>query len=90
MKRNTVIYSLVLVVFIFVSLVSASVAWFTNFITAHTDGEFSGASIAAYFADGDGSEGDPYIISNAKHLYNLAWLQNKDAFGEEKYYFKIC
>ena len=90
MKKNKIISSLVLVVFIFLSLITASVAWFTSFITAHTEGEYSGSSIAAYFADGDGTEVDPYIISNAKHLYNLAWLQNKDAFGEEKYYFRVC
>ena len=90
MKKHRIISSLVLVVFVFLSLISASVAWLANFITAHTEGEFSGSSIASYFADGSGKADDPYIISNAKHLYNLAWLQNKDALGEEKTYFKVC
>lgn len=90
MKNSKIALSLVIVVSVFLALITASVAWFASFITAHTEGEFSGSSIAAYFADGDGTEEDPYIISNAKHLYNLAWLQNKNQFDSRKFYFKVC
>ncbi len=37
--------------------------------------EFTGSADAAYFAGGNGSEEKPYEISDAVHLYNLAWLQ---------------
>ena len=90
MKKNKIVYSLVLILFVFLSLITASVAWFANFIVAENETDFFGSSIAAYFADGDGTKEDPYIISNANHLYNLAWLQNKNQFDSRKFYFKVC
>ena len=36
---------------------------------------FGGSTKTAYFAGGDGSKDDPYIISSPVHFYNLAWLQ---------------
>lgn len=88
MKR--IVSTLILVILVLSSLVTASLAWFAKFFSAHSDGEFAGSSIAAYFADGDGSQGDPYIIENATHFYNLSWLQNQGAFDGKKYYFKVC
>ncbi len=90
MKKSRILSSLILMIFSFCTFVTASVAWFSNFVEADSPEEFLGSSIAAYFADGDGSEADPYIISNANHLYNLAWLQNKNQFDSKKFYFKVC
>ena len=70
------------------ALTSVSIAWFSSAVDAHTDGEFSASSIVSYFADGDGSKDDPYIIAEPHHLYNLAWLQNKGVFNEHTY-FKV-
>lgn len=39
------------------------------------DEHFHGSTESAYFAGGTGSEGSPYEIESAVHLYNLAWLQ---------------
>ena len=55
----------------------------------------TGSSLAAYFAGGDGSEAKPYIITNPRHLYNLAWLQYLGRFNEKtnesfrQYHFEL-
>ena len=91
MKSKKIIVSFILLIFVFSSMVTASVAWFSNFLVAEPDHEtgFEGSSMIAYFAGGDGSINDPYIIENYNHLYNLAWLQNEGHFAGEKYYFKV-
>ncbi len=35
----------------------------------------NGSSATAYFAGGNGSSDDPYILNAPVHVYNLAWLQ---------------
>ncbi len=50
-------------------------AWFGYKITSTGSPSMSGATGPAYFAGGDGSVDSPYIITEATHLYNLAWLQ---------------
>lgn len=90
MNKKKIISSLILLVCIFCSLITASVAWFVNFVVAQTDGEFSASSIASYFAGGTGTQDDPYIINRPHHLYNLSWLQNTNALDGTKYYFKVC
>lgn len=62
-----------------ISLVTSSLAWF-KYGTDVTFGDgnnvpLSAGAEGAYFGGGDGSEGNPYIISERIHLYNLAWLQ---------------
>ncbi len=53
-----------------------TVAWLGAVLgVARFPTEFTGSANAAYFAGGNGSEEKPYEISNAVHLYNLAWLQ---------------
>ena len=72
------------------SFITASLAWFAEVADINTDGEFSGESVAAYFGKGDGTKENPYYVSTANHVYNLAWLQNSGAFNENKTYFKLC
>ena len=63
---------------------------------------FGGSSKTAYFAGGNGSETDPYLLNSPVHIYNLAWLQyigyfnlGKDAQdndinnGRSQTYFKL-
>lgn len=90
MNKNRIISSVVLLCCIFFSLISASVAWFASFTEARTDGEFSGSSMASYFAGGSGAADDPYIINQPHHLYNLSWLQNTGSFQDNILYFKVC
>lgn len=63
-------------------------AWFTGDMI-NRELEMEGAS-AAYFEDGSGTEEDPFIITNERHIYNLAWLNNTGRFGTNKYYFKVA
>lgn len=64
-----------------------SYAWFTNHNNV-TDNDLHGSTAGAYFARGDGSSTNPYVINKPIHLYNLAWLQYigafKDASGTDK------
>lgn len=75
--------SFVLVVF---SLIPLSIAWFGNDSTDH---EFEAHMLMGYFKSGTGISTDPYIISQPKHFYNLAWLQNIGAFQGTTPYFQI-
>lgn len=49
----------------------------------------SGSTAGAYFARGDGSQTNPYVINQPIHLYNLAWLQDMGFFDKEETYFII-
>ena len=89
--------SLMLVIILFVSLVSASLAWFVMHFELEQNDEFYASSIATYFAGGDGTKEEPYLIAESKHLYNLAWLQYLGVFNrvdgsgniEKQFYFKM-
>ncbi len=70
--------------------------WFDNKTTITPD-EVTGSSDGAYYASGQGTSDDPYIINQPRHLYNLAWLQylgtyNKDTDNDgsiDEVYFKV-
>ena len=87
-KRKSIILIGVLTGGLFLSLVATSVAWFstmTDFQTA-----INGRSTSNYYAGGDGSQNDPFIIKTSKHLYNLTWLQNNGYYPHtQKTYFKL-
>ncbi|MGN0783880.1 MAG: hypothetical protein ACI4M0_06025 [Christensenellales bacterium] len=72
---------------ILLSLCASTLAWFVP------GGKFmppiTATAVAKYFAGGDGSQADPYILNAPIHVYNLAWLQNKGVFDQETHYFKI-
>ena len=53
--------------------IAISYAWFVN--GYDVDPLATGSSKDAYYYSGDGSSEKPFIITNARHLYNLAWLQ---------------
>lgn len=56
------------------ALVGVTVAWLTDVYVQQFPTDF-GSSDLAYFAGGKGTADEPYEISHAVHLYNLAWLQ---------------
>jgi len=65
------------------SLFTVSAAWFQGMNKAAlSSGE--GYTASAYFAGGDGSSANPYIINQPIHLYNLAWLQYLGYFNQTK------
>lgn len=65
-----------------------SYAWFTNHNNV-TNNDLHGSTAGAYFARGNGSPTNPYVINKPIHLYNLAWLQYIGAFDDEEPYFII-
>lgn len=64
-----------------------SFAWFSN--NNNVSRGFDGSTTGAYFARGNGSEGNPYVINKPIHLYNLAWLQYVGFFKDKEPYFII-
>lgn len=84
--NGSVLSAALILIAITVSLVAASFAWFASLNHVSNDQEFTAETIAGYFADGDGSQGDPYIINNPRHLYNLAWLQDRGAITKYTYF----
>ncbi len=81
------IVNLILALFLAIFSISYVFAWFADGtkVPLNLNGQAS-----AYFASGVGSEEDPFIINNAQHIYNLAWLNNTGKFGTTKYYFKVA
>lgn len=76
------------------SINSSTFTWFNSKVLVD-DGIFA-ESGAAYFAGGDGTQSNPFILTNQRHFYNLAWLQYLGFFNEEdngaikkQYYFKV-
>lgn len=65
-----------------------SYAWFTNHNNV-TNNDLQGSTSGAYFARGDGTPTNPYVINKPIHLYNLAWLQYIGAFDNKEPYFII-
>ena len=56
-------------------------SWFASHSTFNP--ERNANSKGAYFAYGDGSAEHPYGIKEPRHLYNLAWLQDRGKFNEK-------
>lgn len=71
-----------------ISSVAFSYSWFSNKNYIRND-MISGSTAGAYFARGDGSQTNPYVINQPIHLYNLAWLQDMGFFDKEETYFII-
>lgn len=59
--------------------VSASFSWFAENPLTPVGGEV----VPGYFAGGDGTAANPYVIKRPIHLYNLAWLQNIGRFNQK-------
>ena len=82
MKKN-ILYTISIFTLIIVIILIAfeSLAWFTG--VYKEDAEIDGIVNGAYFAGGDGTEDNPYLISNYRHLRNLALLQNNGKFNKD-------
>ncbi len=73
-----------------------TLGWFDTKINSPIE-LIKGQSTSAYFYDGKGTKENPYIITNRRHLYNLAWLQYIGHFNQADetgvitpVYFKIA
>ena len=99
MKRNHVFkiaFALTLTSFFSLFVTGVTFSWFIKDNKIAFDGEI-GTTQANYYESGDGSESTPFIISNPRHLYNLAWLQYLGTYNQvdtttgkvPTYYFEI-
>lgn len=79
------IVNLILAVFLALFSVGYAFAWFAT-STSQKSGVTGSAG--AYFASGSGTEADPFVITNAQHLSNLAALQGAGKL-QQKYYFEL-
>ncbi|MBR5242259.1 MAG: hypothetical protein IKV20_03880 [Clostridia bacterium] len=78
--KKSILKTLVATVLVLVLSVTA-VAWF--FEAEDINPDVHGSAITGYFHAGDGSKEHPYQLNNAKHVYNLAWLQYIGYLNEE-------
>ena len=83
------ISSLALTCALLLALIGASYAWFADMSKPTQEVGFEATAISSYFAGGDGTKDNPYIITTSKHMYYLAWLQNKKVFQTTTTYFKL-
>ena len=82
MKR--IFRSLAALLIIVISFSAISFAWLASGKYLNFPSSFGGSATPAYFAGGDGSEEKPFRITNAVHLYNLAWLQYLGYFNRRE------
>ena len=96
MKRKSSI--VLLTTFISAALVvgvSTSVSWLLPYtIINSSENEITGTIEGAYYESGEGTPESPFVISQPRHLYNLAWLQylgyyNKSEEKGKQYYFVL-
>ena len=90
MKINKNLLSLIPLTAVAVTTITSVFAWYVSTIGITqdlSDGKL--AANASYYESGDGSEENPFIISNARHLYNLAWLQDLGYYDDKVYYFEL-
>jgi len=72
--------------------VSSVYAWYLGFAGINTNASNNRLSANAdYYHSGDGSKENPYTITEARHLYNLAWLQDLGYYDDESNlaYFRL-
>lgn len=85
--QKTLISLICLILAVAVILPTTIFAWFRIYSVIKLNS--TGKSIIKYFASGTGTEMDRYVISNATHLNNLAWLQDLGMLQDKKYYFEL-
>ncbi len=73
-----------------------TLSWFVK--NVDVDSGASAQSSGTYFAGGEGTKEKPYLLTDQRHFYNLAWLQYLGYFNQDKdndgkidkqYYFKL-
>ena len=82
MKR--IFRSLAALLIIVISFSAISFAWLASGKYLNFPSSFGGSATPAYFAGGNGSFEKPFRITNAVHLYNLAWLQYLGYFNQRE------
>ena len=82
-KAKKVLIGIVLSFVSLVGVTSASLAWFVTSTSISGNTSWTGYTDGGYYESGTGTANDPFIISTAKHLYNLAWLQDIGKYNQD-------
>ncbi|QLY40861.1 hypothetical protein HF295_08335 [Hujiaoplasma nucleasis] len=93
-RRILSIFSLFIVSL--VTLILITYSWLDY--TYNFENDILGRTRVNYFADGDGSQTDPFIIESPEHMFNLSMLQNlgyledqdPNLTGIQSFYFKVA
>lgn len=85
-QKKRILLSSMLTVLGFFAIVTSSLAWFSTLFTFKSG--ITGSSISNYYAGGDGTLNNPFLIAEPRHLYNFTWLQN-NGFYPNTTYFKL-
>ncbi len=84
-----IIFTTVSFVIILITTITSIFAWYVTNNDLSKDDTIKMNANSSYFGGGKGTSDEPYLISSAKHLYNLAWLQDIGMFDSKVYYFKL-
>ena len=87
-KKNKWLALIALVV-LAAAVFSVTFAWLagSNIIKSTVD---KASILTSYFHTGDGSEGNPFVITRPLHFYNMIYLyQRLEGFADEGYYFQL-
>lgn len=88
MNRTKHILFAFVTILLIITAISTSYPWFTN--SYEYQKNILGRTRITYFADGDGSELDPFIIALPEHMFNLAALNALGTFDGQTFYFKVA
>lgn len=91
MKKSAINNGILLILCIILLLaltVTPVNAWFVPTNTLSYDADATG--FLRYFSSGFGTEEQPYILTQPRHVYNLAWLQDLGNLQDKKYYFELA
>lgn len=85
-KIGTLLFT-IFTIFSLFTVFTASVAWFAAETINNMD--FDGKTKSAYYAKGDGTAGNPYVITKIRHLNNLAWLNYLGEYDTPGVHFRL-
>ena len=92
-RKKSIIAICIATIFGGITAVTSSLAWmYVAASTERSNNPIEGTVEDAYYASGTGTQGDPFIITRPRHLYNLAWLQFLGYYNktnDHQYYFKL-
>jgi len=88
MRRKLLVYIMIGLLSFVLIAASTTYAWFVRSNNYKSD--LIGSSKVSYFADGTGTSLDPFIISNANHMFNLSKLQEMGYLQDKTYHFLVA
>ncbi len=90
MKLKNNILLLLSIVALAITSIASVFAWYvSNYGIKQAISDNKLTANGAYYKSGNGTKDNPYVIANARHLYNLAWLQDLGFYDKQVFYFEL-